>query len=317
MQVWIVGIYLGTGSFNACGNGSFGVGTTTPAATLDVVGTGKYSGTLTCGNLTCGSIGTQGNSISSGTIACTGANPGSTATYDLGTTSVLWRHAYYTGNHYNSGTAGFTASSTAAFTPAAPFHFLGSSDANGNSAILGVNNIGTGLILDDIALAKWRITTAGYSMNFQQHNSAIATKYANTAFTTRVTFTSNGDITATRNIYAGSTVYANNVALTSDQRLKTNVRPIKGALAKLCTLDGKTFDFKPLNGTTVRPNMSGFIAQEMQTVFPKWIAEWDDGNESFPGEEPLLGIDAGYGLQAYLVEAIKELRDEIRHSRRD
>jgi hypothetical protein len=51
------GYSAGSGSFNVCGNGNFGVCTASPAYTLDVSGTGRYTGALisaahTCTNLT-------------------------------------------------------------------------------------------------------------------------------------------------------------------------------------------------------------------------------------------------------------------------
>ncbi|GAQ91715.1 hypothetical protein KFL_008380060 [Klebsormidium nitens] len=264
----------------------------------------------------CGSMGGFGTNQSV-TVDCTIASRGATNTSDLGTTSLLWKNAYHTGTHYNSGNAGFTANSTTALTTVAPFHFYGACDVNGTTAVIGVNTSGCGLVLDDVAQAKWRLGTGGYNLTFQQHTSTSATNYGNAQFTTRVYFSSNGDVNASRHVYAGSNVYAsgscynNGNAITSDKRLKTNVRPIEGALSKICRLDGKVYDFKPHNQNMVKPNSSGFIAQEVRELFPEWIAEWDDGvTEAFPGEEPILCIDAGYGLQAYLVEAIKELRDE-------
>jgi hypothetical protein len=68
----LYGNTMGTGTINASGNGKFGVCTTTPAATLDVSGTGKYSGALTCGStITASSNLTTAGRFSIGSVAGT------------------------------------------------------------------------------------------------------------------------------------------------------------------------------------------------------------------------------------------------------
>jgi hypothetical protein len=109
---------------------------------LNVTGTMRATRAVTTDNLTCGSIGTQGNSISAGTVACTGINPGSAATYDLGTSSITWRNAYlsrtitgttFTGlpqKYWNAVTQGVASNATR------KYYKIGS--------ILDVNNAGNG-----------------------------------------------------------------------------------------------------------------------------------------------------------------------------
>jgi hypothetical protein len=65
------GNLLGPATFNACAGGKFGVCTATPAYTLDVYGTGKYSSNLICGNFTCGPTFSVGST--SGTPTSAGA----------------------------------------------------------------------------------------------------------------------------------------------------------------------------------------------------------------------------------------------------
>jgi hypothetical protein len=66
------GASIGSGSFNACASGKFGVLTASPQYTLDVAGTGRYTGALISGALTCTSISTQNSSISAGSGAISG-----------------------------------------------------------------------------------------------------------------------------------------------------------------------------------------------------------------------------------------------------
>ncbi|GAQ92651.1 hypothetical protein KFL_010840030 [Klebsormidium nitens] len=301
----------GTKYWNATTQGQYSAtpGTLYKIGVLPAIGEASGGGAVRiCGSM--GGFGTNQSVTVDCTISSRGVNPGSSATYDLGTSALAWRHEYLSGNRFCSGNAGFTANSTAALTPAAPFHFFGAQDANTNTMIIGSTSTATGLILEDIVNAKWRINTGGYALTFSQQTSGTTSSYGTANFTTRVTFSSNTYVTAARNVYAGSTVYANNVALTSDARLKSNVQPIQRALERVCRLAGKTFDFTPPNVTQTRSNVSGFIAQEVKDVFPEWVVAWDNDSNVQPGQEPMLGIDVGYGLQAHLVEAVKELRSE-------
>lgn len=294
------GYAIGSQTFNACGNGNFGLYTISPAYTLDISGSLRATGAASLGNVTCGTLGTQGNTISAGVIGCTGVNPGTTATYDLGTSSLAWRNAYFSGTHYNSGTAGFTAGSTAALTPAAPFHFFAPCDANNNNMIIGNPSGGTGIILEDLVNAKWKIQTFNYALGFLQQTSGTTSSYGTANFTSRVYFDSNA------NVHAASLVN------TSDRRIKCNIRPIESALDRICQIQGKVFDYLHPEDHNNRSNVAGFVAQEIQEVFPDWITTCPipsvgDAKE-VSEEEPLLGISLQQGLDAHLVESIKQLK---------
>tara|TARA_Y100000296_G_scaffold73294_1_gene90628 strand:- start:709 stop:1593 length:885 start_codon:yes stop_codon:yes gene_type:complete len=101
---------------------------------------------------------------------------------------------------------------------------------------------------------------------------------------------------------------------TSDERRKTDIEDITGALASVNALRGRTFKFKNSNLETEEPGsiggkLYGLIAQEALDVVPHAI--WDDG------EEPLengwcrsMRMDYG-ALTAVLIEAIKELTTRL------
>lgn len=91
---------------------------------------------------------------------------------------------------------------------------------------------------------------------------------------------------------------------TSDRRLKTNIRPIAGALSKLLTLTGSTFDREDMvdiNG--VVPRKAGYIAQEVQAVLPEAVLEGSD-------ERKILSVDHN-GVIGLLIEAVKEVNARI------
>ena len=95
---------------------------------------------------------------------------------------------------------------------------------------------------------------------------------------------------------------------TSDIRIKQNLRPITGALSKICSLNPTHFEYKNKPGKT----KTGFIAQEFEQVFEGHVTETDplpEHQEYFEEGEKIKSIDAD--LIPYLVKAIQELKAEI------
>jgi hypothetical protein len=89
----------------------------------------------------------------------------------------------------------------------------------------------------------------------------------------------------------------------SDARLKADVAPLSGTLEKLLELRGVEFTYRPettpksmyLPGRHV-----GFVAQEVELVFPDWVSESQGGYKSISPR----------GFEALTVEAMRELRAE-------
>jgi hypothetical protein len=90
----------------------------------------------------------------------------------------------------------------------------------------------------------------------------------------------------------------------SDHRLKENVAPMTGALAKVAALKPVTYKWKK-DGT----DGQGFIAHELQAVVPDCVSgEKDAVNED--GSIKPQGIDTSF-LVATLTAAIQELKAEL------
>ena len=108
-----------------------------------------------------------------------------------------------------------------------------------------------------------------------------------------------GDLHVESNVIAYSTTI-------SDERLKTDIVKIDGALDKVAQLNGYTFTY-----TADGKKSAGVIAQEVQKVLPSAIIEstlplkMGDDDET---EYMTVQYDQLMGL---MVEAIKELKDEI------
>ncbi len=93
----------------------------------------------------------------------------------------------------------------------------------------------------------------------------------------------------------------------SDGRLKKNVAPIENALSRLLSLRGVTFEWRDPMKAAERDRgvQKGFIAQEVQAVFPEWVAEGEDGFKR-------LHIK---GFEALVVEALRVVDQKNRRLR--
>lgn len=90
-------------------------------------------------------------------------------------------------------------------------------------------------------------------------------------------------------------------SVASDSRLKTNVAELDGALAKLLELRGVTYEYRdPAAIHELEGEQAGFLAQEVERVFPEWVETGADGYKR-------LSIR---GFEALTVEALRELRNE-------
>lgn len=90
----------------------------------------------------------------------------------------------------------------------------------------------------------------------------------------------------------------------SDYRLKENIAPMTGALAKVAQLKPCTYTWK-LDGS----NGQGFIAHELQEIVPRAVSGEKDAVDADGNIKP-QGIDASY-LVATLTAAIQELKTEL------
>ncbi len=88
-------------------------------------------------------------------------------------------------------------------------------------------------------------------------------------------------------------------AATSDARLKTDVRNLGGSLDRLLQLRSVNFHYKD-EARYGRGEQTGFIAQEMEKVFPQWVTTGPDGMKAISFS----------GFESHTVQALRELRAE-------
>lgn len=87
-------------------------------------------------------------------------------------------------------------------------------------------------------------------------------------------------------------------SVASDARLKKNVRELEGALDKLLELHGVSFEYiDPEAIGELAGERIGFLAQEVERVFPDWVGTKDDG---------MLFLTVR-GFEALAVEALRDL----------
>ena len=87
----------------------------------------------------------------------------------------------------------------------------------------------------------------------------------------------------------------------SDIRLKKNVNNLGGSLDRLLKLRSVTFEYKEPEKVGELPGIhTGFVAQEVEKVFPAWVGTRPDG----------FKFVAPTGFKSLAVQALRELRAE-------
>jgi len=105
-----------------------------------------------------------------------------------------------------------------------------------------------------------------------------------------------GNLSSNGNSLAGDFSASGNITAYSDARLKENVATIENALNKVCSMRGVTF-------TKDGELSSGVIAQELEKIAPELV---QDGEYK----------SVAYGnIVGYLIESIKELKEELQELR--
>jgi hypothetical protein len=147
------------------------------------------------------------------------------------------------------------------------------------------------------ASGSWSISVTGSAATFTStsQNSQFNSVGIGTAASTVA-----GEIRATNNI----TAY-----YSSDQRLKTNINPIIGALGIVSAVGGKTFDWTDdyinshggEDNYFMRKSDFGIIAQDIERVFPQAVRHRPDGTLAVDYEK----------LVAVAFQAIVELQEQV------
>ena len=101
---------------------------------------------------------------------------------------------------------------------------------------------------------------------------------------------------------AGAATFNNDVTAFSDKRLKTDISPIENALEKVMQMQGVYYKRNDVENAKTQV---GVLAQDMETIVPEVVMTADD-------EMQTKSVDYGK-LTAVLMEAVKELSNEVKH----
>jgi hypothetical protein len=168
--------------------------------------------------------------------------------------------------------------------------------SNGN---VGINNSNPGYKLD--VAGNMRVVASGYTVYFS--GSLLSPSYG-----------SNVDLGSYSNIwnnlFARYAYFYYEPYIISDRRIKTNIKELPSVTDKISLLRPVTYTLNPdlpentpaeIRDDILNKVQYGFIAQELQEIFPELVTEADDG---------LLSIQYA-GLVPVLVKAFHEQQAEI------
>ncbi len=125
-------------------------------------------------------------------------------------------------------------------------------------------------------------------------------QYDGSSFVDRILLAANGDFSVTQQAFKPG---GGSWAALSDERLKTGLVPLTGTLDRLLALRGVEYQYRPelTPKTLYLPGRQvGFIAQEVEQVFPDWVSQSEGGFKTVGPR----------GFEALTVEALRELRAE-------
>jgi len=107
-----------------------------------------------------------------------------------------------------------------------------------------------------------------------------------------------GGVGIAGSVFIGGTMSAATISETSSITLKENINPIQNALDSIAQLAGVIYDRK--DGSS--KDEAGLIAEDVNQVLPNLVTKDENGNP-----QSIMYTK----LSAYLIEAVKELKDEI------
>ena len=227
---------------------------------------------------------------------------GSAATLTTGRTIAITGDLAYTSPSFN-GSGNVTAAGTLA-------------TVNSN-----VGSFGSGSSIPTITVnAKGLITAVSTSAISAPNNGTLTLNVSGTGLSGSQTFTANQSSAATFTVtsnatsantastivardgsgnFTAGTITATNVNSTSDINLKENIKTVENSLDTLTQLRGVSFDWKETGKGSY-----GVIAQELEEILPDLVKNGEVKSVNYNG---LIGV---------LIEAVKELSEEVKELKR-
>ena len=247
-------------------------------ATLGNATVGLGNTTTTVGNLTLTSPVISGGTIDNAVIGGTTAVAGSFTT--LGASgAVTLSGGTANGVAYLNGSKVLTTGSALTF--------------DGSALYIGGSTSGAGV---SIYQSNGNATGSPFSVAYSSSN--------NSGYEFMAMYYLNGVNQYQYYVDWSGTIHARSIVITSlsDQRLKTNIKDIKTGLAEINALQPRNFDW--IDGS--KTNVTGFIAQEFQQIFPNSVSNFKAGEDGI--EYLAMNHEE---LIPSMVKAIQELSAQI------
>jgi len=183
--------------------------------------------------------------------------------------------------------------------------FTGTNTFNSTYTYVGGSSSSTSMILENNSI-NWYSSVTGNQYN-SIYYSASSTSLGSQQYVFNFT---NAGSAISAFVFAGDggayKTGGGTWGTVSDARLKSNVVPLTGALAKISALNpvSYTWNYDAVGEPTV-----GFIAQDVQNIIPNAVNTITPSNNQKPfiTDDKLLSIAWQNDMTAYLVGAIKEL----------
>ena len=258
-------------------SGNVGIGTSSPSALLSIKNSGMSS-TLLLGSNTSnsnyGSISFNGSNADGGRIGWTAGGAGNNNLYyDVPSSGEhIWRYGSGSTEAMRINTSGKLVMATSTYGLNGQLQVGITANTGSMNSLISVAGDQNGGYPIGV---RGNSTTQGLLGFFDSSNTAV------------------GSITK-----SGSNVAYNT---SSDYRLKENIAPMTGALAKVTQLKPVTYKWKA-DGT----DGQGFVAHELQEVVPDCVTGEKDAVDA-DGKPVYQGIDVSF-LVATLTAAIQELK---------
>jgi hypothetical protein len=168
---------------------------------------------------------------------------------------------------------------------------------------VGISNLPTQLALNGDLLIKDKSKDFddGMQLMVTNDNNAIEYKYNGV---NRLRMTDGNGIDLHDNVYVTNDVYANAYHLTSDSRFKQNILPSipKRDIRTLEKLQVKNYELISNPGRIVK----GFIAQEVEEVFPQAITE--------RGDKKTIDINQIVALNTSVIQSLMKRLDDMENN---